>query len=130
VIYLPNTTGKEKTFLDILNLLYDKEQSKYSLCSTYFDKECTQIECEASKRRSFQALVEIAKTYFPDITLDEICDAIKAKGLLYYTCHTIKKIVFHYAGTYEFYDVKNIRNDIPKVEEELEEFLDNNFPKK
>lgn len=127
MIYLPNTTGEEKTFLDILNLLYDKRISNYTITKTFSDKECTLIECTEFRRRSLQALIEIARTYFPEITLEEIFKAIYEKRLDYYICGDIKRLVFHHVHHKLFKDIKTLDldfNDLnSKVIDDLQEFL-------
>lgn len=35
---------------------------------TYYNKECTILQCSAGKWRSFEDVLECAKTYFPSIT--------------------------------------------------------------
>ena len=39
---------------------------------TYSNPECTKIECYGGRYRSIDALVELSRTYFPDITEKEI----------------------------------------------------------
>ncbi len=96
MIYLK--LDKEPTsFTEVLDLLYDKAHPT-TLCPTYIDKECTNIECDANRRRSFQALFEIARTYFPTITMSEFYESLYKKGLRFWVCEDIKKVVFHFRG--------------------------------
>lgn len=39
---------------------------------TYLDKELTVIQCYANRRRSFDDLLEIVNTYFPEVTPKEL----------------------------------------------------------
>lgn len=101
MIYLQDFINKKpQTFDDVLNVLFNYAISSRSLVPTYSDEECTILECSYDRRRSFQALFEIARTYFPDITINEVFESIKRKRLSYYVCRDIRKVVFHYRGRF------------------------------
>jgi hypothetical protein len=135
MIYL-NLPEEPASFMDVLNVLYDKTKGDYSLVPTYYDKECTQEECEEGKRRSFQALFEIAQTYFPSITMDEFERCLHEKKLNFYLCSDIGKLVFHYVTYTPYTDFKEVivklRNDYKShpnyldIVDKLQNFYDEN----
>jgi len=89
-----------KQFNDINELLtFCYPTGDYFREYTYFDKECTQIQCSAS-RRSFEDLLSLCKTYFPETTEKDLMKTLIDMGMRYYRCGGIGKIVFHYRGDY------------------------------
>lgn len=44
----------------------------YKSVATYYDKDCTEEQCEEEKYRSIDEVVEIFQTYFPNITKQEV----------------------------------------------------------
>jgi hypothetical protein len=106
MIYL-KLDKEHNSFMELLNILYDRTCSSTSLCPTYTDKECTEVECYESRMRSFQALFEIARTYYPTITINEFYEYLLKKELKYWVCDDIKKVVFHYKGGFELSQTVN-----------------------
>jgi hypothetical protein len=63
---------------------------------TYLDKQLTYPEYKFhAKRRSFEDLLVIANTYFPNTSEEDLMKALMEYGIHYYFCSNIKKIVFH-----------------------------------
>jgi hypothetical protein len=133
MIYL-KLDKEPSSFIEILNVLYDKAHPT-TLCPTYIDKECANIECDANKMRSFQALFEIARTYFPTITINEFYESLHEKQLRFWVCEDIEKVVFHFKGGYDLTPtiesfLKILHNDYAYDElyviDNLEEFIKEN----
>lgn len=79
---------------------------------TFKDPECTKVECIA-ERRSFEDLLALARTYFPETKETDLMSVLIELGMKYYECSDIGKIVFHYAGTYyvsDGFDNSNIND--------------------
>lgn len=104
MIYL-KLEKQPESFTEIIDTLYDVEKSLYSLVQTYRDRECTILQCDKNKRRSFQDLFEIGRTYFPKLTINEFIIYLKNKKLGYYFCSHINRVVFHFCN-YENVDHK------------------------
>lgn len=66
---------------------------KFYANPTFLDKECTKYECTAS-RRSFEDILCIARTYFPDVTEKDVLSEMKALNFDFLHCPDINKIVF------------------------------------
>jgi hypothetical protein len=66
---------------------------------TYKDTGCSIIECKA-ERRSFEDLLCLAQTYFPETTEVQLMSVLKELNLRYYFCSDIRKLVFHYKGDF------------------------------
>lgn len=92
MIYL-KLDKEPKSFSEILDVLYIQGLST-TACPTYLDKECTIEECSSNRRRSFQALFEIARTYFPNIKMYEFYDSLVEKGLCCWVCEDVDRVVF------------------------------------
>jgi len=101
MIYL-KLEKQPESFAEILDILYDRDESYYSLVATYNDEECTEIQCSYGKRRSFQDLFEIGRTYFPKLTINEFITYLQNKKLGYYFCGHINRIVFHFGNSEKF----------------------------
>lgn len=69
----------------------------YKFHRTYKDKECTIEECHPA-RRSFEDLLKICKTYFPNTTEVELALTLEKlridKKISCLYCNTINKLVF------------------------------------
>ena len=97
MIYLEEFEDKQpSSFREVLDVLYDRTKGVNSLVSTFVDKECITRECWSGRNRSFQALCEIARTYFPKMTADEVYQVLYEKGLHSFVCFDIERVVFHY----------------------------------
>ena len=134
MIYL-KLKQKPQSFLEILNILYDELQSPYTLVYTYLDEDCNYIECGLKTRRSFQALFEIARTYFPEITMKEFINTLMKKKFCYYFCSDINKIVFHFVSSSNLFkedfleEIRSLYKDysqILKHLDDLEQFINEN----
>lgn len=77
---------------------------------TYKDEECTDTQCGRA-RRSFEDLLEISRTYFPETTEIELAKTLQELGnkynLIATFCGDINKIVFWRWDT-----VKSYKNDL------------------
>jgi hypothetical protein len=133
MIYL-KLDKEPSSFIEVLDVLYNKAHPT-TLCPTYIDKECTNIECDADKMRSFQALFEIARTYFPTITMSDFYESLYKKQLSFWVCEDIEKVVFHFKGGYNsiptlgsFLEILNDEYDYDElyVIKRLEEFVEEN----
>jgi len=65
--------------------------------TTYYDKGCTGIYQSTVARRSFQDLLEIAKTYFPKTTEEQLAYHLffRIKNIHVRYCCTINRVVFY-----------------------------------
>ena len=88
----PDTENLNKLLLSLYN------SNGYSV-PTYHDEQMSQIQCTAH-RRSFEDLLAIANTYFPKTTEKELLKSLIEIEMKFYFCNAIKKIVFHFNGTY------------------------------
>lgn len=105
-IYLKIPIGTEinniKELLGVLysNNIYNDINDYYSI-TTYYDKECTLIEC-SKLRRSFEDLLEICRTYFPSTTEEDLMkELLDSTYLKWSKCGDINKIVFYGLGFYK-----------------------------
>lgn len=59
---------------DFLRQFFSYQADDYLLKSvtTFRDIECTQVQCRENKFRSFDDLLRIAQTYYPDLTRQEL----------------------------------------------------------
>lgn len=70
----------------------------YQFVKTYKDNECKELECKPA-RRSFDNLVIISRTYFPEATESDIIKAlVKIEKIRCFYCNDIRKPVFYIAG--------------------------------
>ena len=79
--------------------------------TSYFDKECTIIQCNSNKLRSVDEVLEITKTYFPEmedkeILLELLTTTIIFNNELYYlygsNCSTINKSVVGFYNNFQY----------------------------
>ena len=81
-----------------------------SFVETYNDKECKDIECGRA-RRSFEDLLEISRTYFPETTEIELAKTLQELGnkhnLIASFCGDINKLVF-----WKWVFIKPYKNDL------------------
>ena len=76
---------------DLLLLLFSN--NVYAV-KTYHDEFFKHIQCRAGSRRSFEDLLSIAKTYYPETTEEELMQSLINIRINFYYCHDISKIVF------------------------------------
>jgi hypothetical protein len=79
-IYL-KTDQKFKNHIELLRYFYRDRQADV----TYKNKECTKIQCEPDRLRSFDDLYYLCKTYFPTITYKTV---FKTLLRLYYSSNS------------------------------------------
>lgn len=76
MIYIKNyKRTKNETISSLIRTLFDCKDKEIKIISsivnsikTYHDKECTIIQCDSLRRRSFEDIVELCKTYFKNVT--------------------------------------------------------------
>ena len=122
MIYL-DLTKKEKesikTPIDLLNILYNSEISFYTYKTTYYDEECLNVQCRKSTRRSFNDLIDLCQTYFPNISNDEVLESMLDADINnFYYCEDIKKIVFHNVPSCPVFELNNLLIYIKSQEDE------------
>lgn len=80
--------------LDVLlaNLFSFEGYSK----ETYYDPEFKHSQCKELSRRSFEDLLSISNTYFPNTTEEQLMQSLNSVGIRFYHCNDINKIVFHF----------------------------------
>lgn len=96
--------------------------SLYDLLSWYFDNDCPKtyyedgsLQCDAHKNRSIDALIDLSRTYFPEVSNVEVIKTLQklhkeninniiySGAIICKYCPTIKRPVFmHYTGNYFF----------------------------
>lgn len=126
MIYLKNLPN------DILNIedLLSYGFTNYQFAPTFYDKECTLLQCR-SANRSFEDLLEICKTYFPNTTEVDLAKTLfnlnKKIRLHSLFCIDINKVVF-----YKGYDSADLLSnyyyeDFDINTEDYEDVLDEEF---
>ena len=88
------------------------DNDTFYCCNTYKNKRCTIIQCNG-KRRSFEDLYRIVKTYYPSISIKRFHVILKHlhdnANLNFFYCTDIKNVVFL------FYDSEGILSRDKKV---------------
>jgi len=108
---------KNEKFNDFFNRILLK--SSY-LPATYHDKECLNLQCVSGKYRSFEDLVEIAKTYYSNISDKSVAKCIKQNGnFSFLYCNAVKKWTMpkvisncNISCLYNYSNCKNFTNKI------------------
>lgn len=90
-LYIRNGNKAE----NIKELLQIWRDGSYFL-STYIDENCETPEYNCGQRRSFEDILKVCRTYFPNTTELELMSCLKELKTSFYYCSNIKKIVFHY----------------------------------
>lgn len=123
MIYL-KLKKKPKTISELLHELFSyhpEDSDTFSSVKTYTDPECKTLECGQGRYRSLDAIVEIARTYFPEATekeiflalinlkynaYDEYYDETTEYKIQFISCHDIYKptVYFTDAPCYSVYD--------------------------
>ncbi len=106
---------KNETFEDFFKRVF---LDKYNSVSTYKDKECTQIQCYHTTYRSFEDILEIAKTYYHNISdksLAKIISKYKSRSFLF--CPAVQRWVMCLSGgdgefLYNYRDCKTFTNKV------------------
>lgn len=121
---LKNTNMKEKLYIvdgDKAQNIKELLSKFFSLAatsgcvSTYYNKECTKLHTGAGRNRSFGDIFGVAKTYFPNITDEEVAYTLlnldsnnfkrKKSYLCWLYCSDINKGVF-LLGDYDNYSTQ------------------------
>ena len=94
--------NKPKTVREFLHKFFSSYKDQYLRnVKTYLDKECTILQCNSDKYRSFDDIFELVKTYYPTVsigTIFKILLTLKPKhndivyNLFMMSCSGIKKI--------------------------------------
>lgn len=86
---------KAKNIEELIRLGFKESGSLCSFSETYSDDEFTVLECKKAFR-SFNALLEICQTYFPNTTAKELAKLLfDTKDLAFAMfCSTIHEVVF------------------------------------
>lgn len=124
---------KPRTIKSLLNSLYS-ERNDHSVMATntYSDKQCTVLQCQSYRQRSFDDIKILVKTYFPKtspkvilknlILLDPKTKNGTCTGFVFSNCSTIDriKINYNYVGSNDRKDYyfKNCNFDISKYDSE------------
>lgn len=89
MIYIKNAKRlKNEKFSDFFNRVF---LNSHYRPSTYYDKECLKTQCVTGKYRSFEDIVEIAKTYYPNISDKSVAKCIKENGKFSFLyCNAVK----------------------------------------
>ena len=104
MIYLKT---KPTDLKELLTILYDGTPEGNLLKSgaaTYFDERCTFEQCDINRYRSFEDIMELATTYFPETTIKDLVSALVTTTIIkdktYYgyfvVCGTIRRITFSF----------------------------------
>lgn len=70
--------------------------------ASYFDPECTKLQCPPNRLRSYEDTLELVRTYFPEATEEDVTRGIlesalvKKVPLYIMTCSTIRRINYFY----------------------------------
>jgi hypothetical protein len=103
--------GEINTPKDILKNWKDNPYLQY----TYIDKECTIIEQNCGKRRSFEDIYKVFKTYFPEITEEEVLKEMIDAEMSFYFCSNINKIVFHFLPYKDLIGIRSLGDVLDKT---------------
>lgn len=65
--------NKPKTVREFLHKFFSSYKDQYLRnVKTYLDKECTILQCNSDKYRSFDDIFELVKTYYPTVSIGTI----------------------------------------------------------
>ena len=94
--------NKPKTVREFLNKFFSSHSEGYLRnVKTYSDKECTILQCNSDKYRSFDDIFELVKTYYPIVSIGTIFKILltlkpehnqSTYNLFMMSCSDIKKI--------------------------------------
>lgn len=112
--------GKQPTIMKFLELFFDYPLwgERLLSCETYFDRECTLIQCEQGKYRSIEELLMCVRTYYTNVSFEtlmrNLCNLkITKEGKNYYfrpyDCYDIKKttVCMMMARQPHYFDLSN-----------------------
>lgn len=79
----------------------------HKMPATYYDEECSKLQCSNRRARSFADMLELTQTYFPECTKEHLSfilrNLIDSKVIRSLHCSHIGKIVFFYSGFRDYY---------------------------
>ena len=94
--------NKPKTVREFLHKFFSSYKEQYLRnVKTYSDKECTILQCNSDKYRSFDDIFELVKTYYPTVSIGTIFKILltlkpehnqSTYNLFMMSCKDIKKI--------------------------------------
>lgn len=90
----------------------------HKMPATYYDEECSKLQCSNRRARSFADMLELTQTYFPECTKERLSfilrSLINSKVIGSLHCSDVGKIVFYYSGFrgYNCSYENNVRNKI------------------
>ena len=123
-IYI-NNGNKQNSLKDLIDLLYSGELGRTILASeTYSDEACTVKECRPA-RRSFEDLLRIAKTYFPDTDEKDLMSTLKELEMRFWFCGDIEKFVF--MGPEQGYPINTEKFELHTETEEDRIYADDTY---
>lgn len=99
---------KPKTIYDLLKKLFSNGSVVITNIKTYSNEKCSHLQCDKGKYRSFDDIVRIVNTYFPNTSVKDVFGhLLKLKVLNYYGnncklqmdfCNTMNKIKLYYSS--------------------------------
>jgi hypothetical protein len=95
-IYLPPINAIEvESLQDLIKSLYMDENGllQTNARATFHDTEFTQLQCGYAKR-SFEDLLCLAQTYFPETTEKDLMSVLKELSIGCWYCRDVQKMVF------------------------------------
>lgn len=114
---LPKIYLKEPDLTDLKSLIQYGYSANGYFVTTFEDKELTKVQYHSRARRSFEDLLAISRTYFPETTEVDLMKVLIEIKIKYYFCGSTRKIVFHYNGNH--YLNKEHLNDFKEHSKEL-----------
>lgn len=113
-----------------------------SASTTYYDPECTNTQCDSGKIRSFENVLSIVLTYFPETSFEDFVTTLiqldikntklkSDKKLVFFpaACSDIERITIYWHSIYEKRSYKSLVWNVPDGREESlyswEEILEN-----
>jgi len=118
------TQEKFKNHKELIKFLF-KIYTTNGFPETYSNKECTVLQCEANKMRSFDNIYYIVKTYFPIISHKTVFKTLllcRRKSGNYYNypnlgcCGTMRRIRFTFAYDTEANFPKTLHHSILNIQ--------------
>lgn len=104
-----HTLGELKSLKQFSKIPAVIKNGNFYSVSTFHNKECNLLQCKAGKMRSYDDIVELVATYFPNTTEKELVEAIVCThpNLIFYTynCPDIGKPTLGYKPKSDYYDV-------------------------
>jgi hypothetical protein len=89
MLYIKNFTGT--SFENLLDSCFN---SKMDFPQTFFDKDCTNLQCFEKAHRSFSDILILCQTYFPETTEKNLANYLINKKIDNLFCFDINKLVF------------------------------------